>query len=742
MPATPPSFTDEQLLAANHRGGHARIVAVAGAGKTATLTHYLANRIRIGAPPQRLLVLMYNRAAQHNFQQRLQLALPGHPLPSVRTFHALGLRLYQRLMQEGWLPAVNLTPMAEAAFELKLKQLLQVNSGESGEMLQERLQLAVELLQRAKSEVGDLNEVIARLCETANSGFIAEVLHQFETWRVAQGLITFDDMLYDPARVFRQQPQSRALFENRLDEILVDEYQDINPVQHFLLQALAGQRAQVVVIGDPDQTIYEFRGSSPDFITRTFARDFPSPATYCLSHTFRFGHRLALMANHLISHNREREPILTVSASGTPSTRIQTATTNDHGKRIAATIERLCAAGAKANAMAVLCRLWSYVRPVELELLARGIPYRIDGEQSILQCREIRPLWHCLEILSGRFFGHPMVQREQALFDLLTIPSSLIPHSTLQHIAATWARQVTRERIGDSLLGALPTSLSPFQKRNLLQLGEALTALAKPRECAYQLLAYTVALDYQKRLRKNALNPTHGDEQATTVEAFLRFLLQLKIASASEMLTYLEHMQNRQSAEPVTDAVTLTTVHRSKGLEWPVVFLPNLAEGHMPCLNGREAEPGRALESERRLLYVALTRAQKQLFITLPDTAADPASGSVSRFVEEMRIDTSCAIGGALDTGASRVVLDRPVSDVIQRYLTAIGSPLCIEVKAPAPLPPADWQAGQRVRHTVLGSGEIQTRDDHRLHIRFNDGKVRILAADVAAPHLTLEETL
>jgi Superfamily I DNA and RNA helicases len=739
MPATPPPLTDEQQLAANHRGGHARIVAVAGAGKTATLTHYLANRVRTGASPQRLLVLMYNRAAQQNFQQRLQLALPRHALPRVRTFHAFGLRLYQRLMQDGWLPAVNLTPMAEAAIELKLKQLLQVLSGETGEMLQESLQLAVELLQRAKSEVGDLKEVIARLCGAAGAGFLADVLHQFESWRLAEGLITFDDMLYDPARVFHQQPQSRELFANRLDEILVDEYQDINPVQHFLLQVLAGQRAQVVVIGDPDQTIYEFRGSSPDFITRTFARDFPSPITYCLSHTFRFGHSLALMANHLISHNREREPILTVSAPGTPSTRIQTAITNDHGKRIVATIERLCTAGAKPSAMAVLCRLWSYARPVELELLARGIPYRMDGEQSILQCREIRPLWHCLELVSGRFFDHPAVQQEQALFDLLTMPSCLVPHSALQRIAATWARHITRERIADSLISALPTSLKPFQKRNLLQLSEALTALVQPRECAYQLLAYTRALDYQKRLRKNALNPTGGEEQATTVETFLRFLLQLKIASASDMLAYLEQMQSRQSTEPVTDAVTLTTVHRSKGLEWPVVFLPNLAEGHMPCLNSRDTDPERALESERRLLYVALTRAQKQLFITLPDTAADPASGSVSRFVAEMRIEASCTVGRTLDTGASHIILDQQISDVLQRYLTAIGSPLHIEVKEPAPSPPADWQTGQRVRHTILGTGEIQARDDRRLHIRFNDGKVRILASDVAAPHLTLE---
>lgn len=740
MPATPPTdLTAEQRLAASHSTGHARIVAVAGAGKTATLTHYLAKRIRAGAAPERLLVLMYNRAAQQSFQQRLQRVLPGLPLPRVRTFHALGLRLYQRLIEAGWLPAVNLTPMAEAAVEVKLKQLLQARAdGETGEALQEWLQLAAELLQRAKSEARDFDEVIADLTEAAGASFLAEVIREFETWRCAQGLITFDDMLYDPARVFRLQPQSRDLFRDRLDEILVDEYQDINPVQHFLLQILAGQRARVVVIGDPDQTIYEFRGSSPDFITRTFAQDFAAPVTYCLSHTFRFGHSLALMANHLIGHNREREPILTLSAPGTQATRIQTATTGDHGGRIAATIERLLGAGASGSAMAVLCRLWSYARPVELELLARGIPYRMDGEQSILQCREIRPFWHCLELVSGNFFLHPQERREQALFDLLTTPSSRVPFPTLQRIAATWARNIGSDKVAAGLLAALPPGLAPFQKRNLTQLADALAELMRPRDCAHRLLAYARALDYQKRLRKNALNPTHGEEQATTVEAFLRFLLQLKIASAEELLDYLEQMQSRQKAEAQSDAVTLTTVHRSKGLEWPVVFLPNLAEGHMPCLNGRESNPLRALESERRLLYVALTRAQKQLFITLPDPAED--SVGVSRFVAEMRIDLSCAVGRALESGVERLVLRETVGEVVQPYLAALGSSLIIEAPEPeSPVPPKEWTAGQRVRHSILGRGEIQIQDEHRLHIRFDDGKVRIFASDVAAPHLTLE---
>lgn len=741
MPAISSNLTAEQQAAAYHRAGHARIVAVAGAGKTATLTHYLAKRIREGADPERTLVLMYNRAAQQGFRQRLHAMLPTPQMPSVRTFHALGLRLYQRLIRAGELAPVSLTPMTEAAVELKLKQLLHAHAAhETNDRVQEWLEVAVAMLQLAKSDVSDFRSHINELAETANLEFLAEVIHQFEAWRRSQGLITFDDMLFDPVQVFIHKPSALALVSDRLDEILVDEYQDVNPVQHKLLQVLAGSRAKVMVIGDPDQTIYEFRGSSPDFITRTFAQDFPAPTTYCLSHTFRFGHSLALMANHLISHNREREPILTLSAPGTPFTRIQTAQTGDHGGRIAAAIERMRNAGAACGAMAVLCRLWSYARPVELELLARGIPYRMDGEHSILQCREIKPLWHCLELLSGTFFQRPLEERTAALFDLLATPSSKVPHNLLRRVANNWVGSIAANNFAGSLLAALPGDLSAFQKRNLQQLADALAALGKPPSCAKGLVAYARTLDYQERLRKDALNQTRGEEQAATAEAFLRFLLRLNIPSAGDLLAYLDRIQSQHQQEIGGDAVLLTTVHRSKGLEWPVVFLPNLAEGHMPYLSGREDEPLKALESERRLLYVALTRAQKQLFITLPDASADP-SARVSRFVEEMCVDVSCAVGRALSEGANNVALSTDPGDLVRRYLAALNAQLAFEI--PESLSVAEvgsWKTGQRVRHSILGSGEIEALDAQRLHIRFADGKVRVFASDLAAPHLTLQD--
>jgi DNA helicase-2/ATP-dependent DNA helicase PcrA len=163
----------------------------------------------------------------------------------------------------------------------------------------------------------------------------------------------------------------------------------------------------------------------------------------------------------------------------------------------------------------------------------------------------------------------------------------------------------------------------------------------------------------------------------------------------------------------------------------------------MPYLSGREEDPARALESERRLLYVALTRAQQKLFITLPDTAADPATRA-SRFVSEMCIEVSCAVGRAISEDADHITLPAEPGEIVRRYLDALNSSLTIQVAESPPDAPGEpsWQAGQRVRHSILGEGEIQAHDARRLHIRFADGKVRVFASDLAAPHLTLTEVV
>lgn len=740
------NLTAEQQAAVNHQLAHARVVAVAGAGKTATLVHYIAKQIG-AVTPSMTLVLMYNRAAQEAFRQRLhQLCGSHNSLPQVRTFHALGLSIYKRMINDGWLPTKQLQPLSETVIELQLKQLLQANPKaralvDGPAQLQEWVETCRQFIVLVKSDIQPAQTVLERLALNRGEEVLLETFNRFERWRHQQQAITYDDMLYDPAHVFLLQPQSRYAFADVFDEILVDEYQDINPIQHFLLQVIAGKRAQVMVIGDPDQTIYEFRGSSPLFITDHFARDFAAPTTYCLTRTFRFGHVLALCANQLISHNKVREPILTISAESTPKSKINIAQCDDHGCKIAMAIKRLHSKGGAYNGMAVLCRLWSYIRPVELALMAEGIPYRIEGEQSILQRAEIRPLLHCLDLISGAFFNYQEEQKKQALFELLTTPPLKIAHAVIRRICATWASTIAPGQLRQTFQLALPHNLTPYQQRTFALVADALHQLTD-KSCAVALHRYATILDIAMRLRDGALNPEKGEEQARTVNAFLQFLTTTPVHAAADVRSILQQMQNNQQPA-ATDAITLTTIHRSKGLEWPVIFLPNLAEGHLPCtaLNGRGAEQ-KPIESERRLMYVAITRAQKQLFITVPSSSC---SARTSRFIGEMNVPLSQDLGDAIHQAQERVILTQAPGSVVTEYLNQLSKAPELELQL-SPVSTRQsygpeenhWTVGARVQHTVLGLGHIRRLDDRRIDIEFDDGKIRAFVSDIARPHLSL----
>lgn len=748
------NLTAEQQAAVAHSGGHARIVAVAGAGKTATLTHYLARRTAASSAP--ILVLMYNRAAQLAFTARLSsVCRAGKVTPQVRTFHALGLSMYKRLIGAGLMPPSQLNPLSDAVVDLQIKQLLQRSNKartlvETAEQLQDWTDQCRQFIALVKSEVEPAQAVAARLSlRSGGEALLLAVFTAFEQWRKEHRKITYDDMLYDPVQTLMQQPASAALFTDAFNEILVDEYQDVNPIQHFLLRQLAGSRARVTVIGDPDQTIYEFRGSSPHFITSYFARDFKSSATYCLTRTFRFGHCLALCANQLISRNKSREPLLTISADGTPQTRVSIAHCDNHGGKVADAIAALNSKGGAYGAMAVLCRLWSYIRPVELELMARAIPYRIEGEQSILHCPEIRPFLHALDLLSGEFRTHGSEQRQQLLFELLTSPSLKIPHALLRKVCARWALTILDAPLRRSFLQALPAGLSPYQQRTFDAVAAALNQLQNQKPAAAALQDYATVLDVAERLRESAANPEKGQEQARTVTAFLQFLTSVPAQTAAQLAAFLASMLTQTQSGPAPTAqgaVTLTTVHRSKGLEWPVVFLANIAEGHLPCSTtgrGARAEDERAhIESERRLMYVAITRAQKQLFITAPKTA-----GVVSRFIAEMNIPLSQQIGRALYQKLDQVQLAQNPSHDVHTYLGHLERTpeLVVNIDPAADTTTSSagsgkWSVGDRVQHAILGPGHIRALDEQRIHIQFDDGRTRAFVGDLALPHLSYAE--
>ncbi|WHI46470.1 ATP-dependent helicase [Microbulbifer sp. VAAF005] len=273
------NLTSEQQAIADHAGGHAKIIAVAGSGKTTALLHYIKSRLDAGIAPERLLVLMYNRSAREDFDRRLRQLTEGST-PAVHTFHSVGYRLYQRMIANDHIAAANLSPLPQSTIQLQIwKAIEECAPTHELEEIRARKQSEIEaaefFIDYTKTILsGDLS-AFQELKLGDEYMYFLQVFRTFEAWRRSQNAVTYADLIYDPAMLLSMDEEIAEQYGSYYEDILVDEYQDINEIQHFLLRVLYGKSGNVIAIGDPDQTIYEWRGSKPDFLLTFFDGDFP-----------------------------------------------------------------------------------------------------------------------------------------------------------------------------------------------------------------------------------------------------------------------------------------------------------------------------------------------------------------------------------------------------------------------------------------------------------------------------------
>ena len=310
-------LTDEQNAIVHAPSGHYLINAVAGSGKTTTLAWRIRYLLEQGQDPKRLLVMMYNRTAKLDFEKKLAQVCAdlNTSLPQIRTYHATGLRLCHHLVQKGLLPAFQEQLLSEQQVHYQIWLLLQKMAPSSiqTQLKREKKQmvaLTADYIELIKSSLLSPEILFEQMGFKNDFRFVIDLFYQFEEWRQGQQRLTYADMLYLPVKFFQSHPEWEHLASNKMDHVLVDEYQDTNEVQHQLLKIIAGNRAHVTVVGDPDQTIYEFRGARPKYILHQFMNEFTPATAFNLSYSFRYGHQVALLANHLISANHARKEAL------------------------------------------------------------------------------------------------------------------------------------------------------------------------------------------------------------------------------------------------------------------------------------------------------------------------------------------------------------------------------------------------------------------------------------------------
>ncbi|MCG7198130.1 ATP-dependent helicase [Marinobacter pelagius] len=725
----PDFLTDEQRAIITAGYEHSVITAVAGSGKTSTLAWRIRYLLEQGHDPDRMLVLMFNRSARVDFGRKLQEVChqSGLALPEIRTYHAMGLRLYKRFVREGYLPGFSEKILTEQEISFQAWQLTRRLAPEdlADEIRRNKkdfVETATGFIDLVKTTLSPAEIVFEELGYSDKHRYLIDLFHAFEQWRKSQSRISYADMLYEPVMAIHQNPPLQRLVGNKMDLILVDEYQDTNEIQHLLLRYVAGDRARVTVVGDPDQTIYEFRGAKPEFILKRFSDEFESPLEQTLSYTFRYGHRVALLANHLICHNTGRKDVLCHSHPSTPDTSVYLHRVESDSDKVLRILE-----GQNTGALsetAILFRVWSQSVPIELKLLARQIPYRIDAGKGALFSREVQAITALLMVVTGKLGQIPDSDRLELARLLLRFPHIGLKEPELENLAQFLAgfSEAWHERI----LAMDFEALAPMPARKLRKLGEVLGQLAGFRGPVAGLISvYAEHTDLYEGIRSLALTHESAEERIDTVQGFRQYLKGLDV-DAEGALQHLKTLK-QQAGENKEGGVLLSTIHRTKGLEWPVVIIPGLQEKYLPY-SPRSHDDARAfLESERRLLYVAMTRARKALHLISRPLSTRPhldGDQGPSRFVEECCFELSEELGRHLDSGgrsSSPVRLGAPLTPVSQRYAHREG--ITLEGAAPAA---EDRQAPvwhcQRVSHAIFGAGSLVGEDESSFEVRFDTG--------------------
>lgn len=718
-------LTAEQQAVVHHREGHARVAAVAGAGKTTTMAARVLHLLASGVSPKRMLVLMFNRSARDDFQRRLiSMAPQGQPLPDVRTFHSLGHRLTQSLCRWG-----ALAPRRLLSADWQLERLLRQASlnvlhdaveRRDAAIEGDRLEALAHFCGLVKAEMLSADVLYKRLNYEPDTDYFPSAFEEAERLLHVEGVMTYADLLYRPLQVLEAEQTLRSRVEGFLDHVIIDEYQDVNTAQQRLLAVLAGSSANVMAVGDANQCIYEWRGARPDTMLENFTATFGSATDYPLSITFRHGHALALTANHAIMANQRRPDQLCLADANNSETHISVG----QGSRLL--LDALVdwqAQGRALSDVSLLVRSWALSVPFQLALLQAGIPFRLQREDRfVFRLPLVQALAGYLKLSRQPELLH---DPEQLLL-LLSQPTPFVARERLQQLAYQLASTQRWPERHEPVL----TSLKPLQRRTLKKRWALLCELPKLSGWPpAKLLSHVVeTIEAEKTLKRAAARRDKGEEDVRLLDVLIE-----QADSVKDPDAFIELLE--RPVENQAGGVLISTVHGAKGLEWPLVAVAGVNEEDFPHYSRDNPLNDERLEEERRLFYVAITRAQEQLLVLHDGGVHRP-----SRFIAESAWQDSLRVASCLsrqDTPATAVQVTSP--SLVKRYLECLGR-TDIELAAPQiNEAAAGYQAdahfypGQRLIHAVFGEGEVASVEgnpsDPVIDVRFAQaGRRRLIA--------------
>ncbi|MCP5270614.1 MAG: UvrD-helicase domain-containing protein [Burkholderiaceae bacterium] len=638
------TLNNAQMQAVQHLRGPCLVLAGAGSGKTRVITHKIVRLLQEGLKPGEIAAITFTNKAAQEMRERAK-ALTGPRAAKdllVSTFHSLGVRL---LREDG--ERLGLKPNFSILDSDDVLGVLRDAGGTTDAALARRWQWTISLW---KNQGLDAAGALAA-AQDEDERVAAQVMARYQERLSAFQAVDFDDLIGLPLALLQRDGETRAKWRARLKHVLVDEVQDTNAVQYELLKALVGEQGVFTAVGDDDQSIYGWRGATIENLKR-LPQDYPALTVIPLEQNYRSTGHILRAANAVIAQNPKlfEKKLWSEFGDGEPVRLIEADGEEHEAERAVAFIQALRGNGAKFSDFAILYRANHQARVFEQKLRAAQLPYKVSGGQSFFDRAEIKDLTAWLRLLVNN-------HDDPAFLRAVTTPKRGIGHQTLGSLGEFAAQRklslfeaLFAPTLGAALKGRAIDALHEFGRYvNDLEYrarhaegGEAARAL---------LLGWLTDIGYEQHLRDSEDSEKLATARWGNVLDFVDWIARrcegdevdaeqtvLQVAQTISVILSLAERSEEQ------DVVTLSTLHASKGLEWPHVVLASVNEGLLPFRSdGSDGEEMTAerLEEERRLMYVGITRARRTLAVSTlrrRKRGRETVAGVPSRFIAEMKL--------------------------------------------------------------------------------------------------------
>ena len=598
------SLNPAQCEAVRHVEGPLLVLAGPGSGKTRVVTHRIAHLLREGVRPSEILALTFTNKASDEMRMRVESLTRGARI-WVSTFHRFGARLLREYAGfVGLTPNFTIYDTDDA--RQTLKRVIEAGRIKTAHYTPERIAAAIST---AKNQLITADRYEARTGSPL-SHVVAEVYPAYQQRLLASSAVDFDDLLLHVANMLYQNNEVRAELDARYRFVLVDEYQDTNRAQYVMLRALSVDHPNLAATGDPDQSIYGWRGADIKNILQ-FESDFPTVKVVRLEQNYRSTKAVLRVADQLIKSNLRRKPksLFTDNAEGAPVKLVQYATQDDEARSIADEIaNEVAAKRRRPRDFAIFYRVNALSRILERALREQGVPYQMIRGLEFYQRKEIKDMLAYCQLINNP-------RDDQAALRTINTPTRGIGRKTIDRLAEyAYIHGVT---LLDAVREAAQVEgLNPRSAKNAMQYAALIDRLSQLAGGALEEILGTILTETKYR---EPLQDSESEEDLNRLANIEELLTDARQFDESHpggghLEEYLENawlVNDTDDWQAESDKVTMMTLHAAKGLEFPVVYVVAVEQGLLP--HERSINDEEQMEEERRLAFVGITRAKEQL---------------------------------------------------------------------------------------------------------------------------------